>query len=80
MHVNIRSLHKNFNLLYEFIQSLQFVPQIICITEMRIKNQPQIKVSIPNYGFAHANSKSNAGGFAMHINKNIICQIIENSI
>ena len=80
MHVNIRSLHKNFNLLYEFIQSLQFVPQIICITETRIKNQPQINVPIPNYGFAHANSKSNAGGFAKHIHKNIICQTIENPI
>ena len=39
MHVNIRSLHKNFDLLYEFIQSLQFIPQIICITETRIKYQ-----------------------------------------
>ena len=72
MHVNIRSLHKNIDLLYEFIQSLQFNPQIICITETRIKNQPQINVSTPNYGFAHLNSKSNVGGVAMHIHKNSI--------
>ena len=76
----IRSLHKNFDLLYEFIQSLQFIPQIICITETRIKDQPQINVSIPNYGFAHVNSKSNAGGVAMYIHKNINYQIIENQI
>ena len=80
MHINIRSLHKNFDLLYEFIQSLQFNPQIICITETRIKDQPQINVSIPNYGFAHVNSKSNAGGVAMYIHKNINYQIIENQI
>ena len=53
MHVNIRSLHKNFDLIYEFIQSLQFIPQIISITATRIKHKPQINVSIPNYGFAH---------------------------
>ena len=75
MHVNIRSLHKNFDLLYEFIQSLQFIPQIICITETRIKHQPQINVSIPNYGFAHVNLNSNAGGVAMYIHKNIIYQV-----
>ena len=80
MHVNIRSLHKNFDLLYEFIRSLQFVPQIICITETRIKYQPQINVSIPNYGFAQVNSNSNAVGVAMYIHKNIIYQVIENPI
>ena len=80
MHVNIRSLHKNFDLLYQFIHSLQFIPQIICITETRIKYQPQINVSIPNYDFAHVNSNSNAGGVAMYIHKNIIYQVIENPI
>ena len=80
MHVNIRSLHMNFDLLYEFIQSLQFIPQIICITETRIKFQPQINVSIPNYGFAHVNSNSNAGSVAMYIHKNITYHVIENPI
>ena len=80
MHVNIRSLHKNFDFLYEFIQSLRFIPQIICITETRIKYQPQINVSILNYGFAHVNSNSNAGVYFMYIHKNIIYQVIENPI
>ena len=80
MHVNIRSLNENFDLLYEFVQSLQFIPQIICITETRIKYQLQINVSIPNYGFAHVNSNSNVGSVAMYIHKNIIYQVIENPI
>ena len=80
MHANIRSLHKNCDLLYEFIQSLQFILQIICITETRIKYQSQINISIPDYGFAHVNSNSNAGGVAMYIHKNIIYQVIENPI
>ena len=80
MHVNIRSLHKNFDLLFEFTQSFQVIPQIICIRETRIKYQSQINVSIPNYGFAHVNPNSNAGGVAMYIYKNIIYQVIENPI
>ena len=80
MHVDIRFLHKNFDLLYKFIQSLQFIPQIICITETRMKYQPQINVSIPNYSFAHVNSNSNAVGVAMYIHKNIIYQVIENPL
>ena len=76
MHVNIRSLHKHFNLLYKFIQSLQFISQIICVTETRIKYQLRINVSIPIYGFAQVNSKSNADGVAMYIKK--IYQIIQN--
>ena len=54
------------------LSNLKFIPQIICITETRIKYQPQINVSIPNYGFAHVNSNSNGGVIAVYIHKNII--------
>ena len=51
LHVNIRSLQKNFDPLCELITLLNFTPQIICITETRIKDQPLINVAIPNYSF-----------------------------
>ena len=66
LHVNIRSLQKNFDPLCELITLLNFTPQIICITETRIKDQPLINVAIPNYSFVHANSTSNAGGVAVY--------------
>ena len=59
---------------------IQFISHIICITETRIKYQPQINVLIPNYGFAHINSNFNVGSVAMYIHKNIIYQVIENPI
>ena len=67
LHVNIRSLQKNFDLLCELITLLNFTPQIICITETRIKDQPLINVAIPNYSFVHANSTSTAGGVAVYL-------------
>ena len=67
LHVNIRSLQKNFDPLCELITLLNFTPQIICITETRIKDQPLINVAIPNYSFVHANSTSNAGGVAVYL-------------
>ena len=38
LHVNVRSLHKNFDHLYDFIASLYFTPHVICVSETRIKN------------------------------------------
>ena len=43
LHVNIRSLHKNFDQLHEFLSSLQFTPRVVCITETRIKKQNFLK-------------------------------------
>jgi len=51
LHLNIRSLLKNFDLLYEFLESLTVSPDIICLTETRIKNCPLININIPNYRF-----------------------------
>ena len=64
LHVNIRSLQKNFDLLCELITLLNFTPHIICITETPIKDHPLINVLIPKYSFVHVNSTSNAGGVA----------------
>ena len=61
LHVNIRSSQKNFDLLCELINLLNFTPHIICITETRIKDHPLINVSIPDYSFVHVILTSNAG-------------------
>ena len=64
LHANVRSLHKNFDLLYEFflfLSSLQFTPHI-CITETRIRRHIFSNINLPSYSFVHADSKMNAGG------------------
>ena len=38
LYVNVRSLHKNYDLFYELIEALQILPHVVCITENHIKN------------------------------------------
>jgi len=67
LHVNIRLLNKNFNLFHEFLVSLKYTPDLICLTETRLKEQPLINVSIPNYNFYHVNSSTAAGDVAVYV-------------
>ena len=68
-HVNIRSLTKNFDTLYELILSLPVSPDVVCVSETRIKSDPLINILIPNYNFFHKNSPTNAGGVAIYVSK-----------
>ena len=80
LHVNVRSLHKNYDLFYKLIEALQILPHVICITETRIKNQPLSNLDLLNYRFFHVNSTTNAGGVAMYtcISDNLKYKICEN--
>ena len=42
LHVSIRSLHKNFDSLYKFLVTISFSPNIICLTETRLKGEALI--------------------------------------
>ena len=67
MHFNIRSLQKNFDFLHDFLSLLHSSPDIICLPETRLKEQPLININIPGYSFIHTDSLTNAGGVAMYI-------------
>ena len=50
---------------------------MICFSESRIKGQPSLNLSIPNYIFLHVDSETHAGGVAMYIREILkfkICQ------
>jgi len=68
-HVNIRSIQKNFDGLYELISFMDRPPDILCMTEIRIKNTPTINIDF--YNFVHVNSLTNAGGVAFYISNKI---------
>ena len=38
IHLNIRSFNKNFDKLYDFLLCLTFTPDVLCLSESRIKN------------------------------------------
>ena len=71
LHLNIRSLHKNYDSLYEFLIELNVLPDIICLTETRLKSQPLVNIDIPNYSFVHVNSDSFAGGVAVYLSNKL---------
>ena len=66
MHVYIRSLHKNFDSLYEFLVTLFFSSDIICLTETRLRDEVLININLPLYKFIHVDSATAAGGVAIY--------------
>ena len=65
LHVNIRFLLKNFDDLCQLICQFKHPPDIICLSETRLKDQVPINVNINEYNFVNANSPTNAGGVRM---------------
>ena len=50
LHINIRSIYKNFDALnHEFVQTLDYLPDIICLSETKIKNLPTVNLSLTAY-------------------------------
>ena len=75
LHLNIRSLNKNFDELYDFLVSFRLRPDVICLTETRIYNDPLDNITIPQYKFFHVDSQSSAGGVAVYVSDNITCKL-----
>ena len=66
VHLNIRSLHKSFDNLHEFVSLLPFKPDVICLSESRI-NQPLKNIQLQGYNFLNAKPGKKAGGVAVYL-------------
>ena len=71
IHLNIRSLNKNFDKLYEFLLCLPFTPDVLCFSESRIKKQPLDNINLSGYSFVNVDPVGNAGGVAMYVRKDL---------
>ena len=71
MHVSIRSLNKNFDKFHDYLETLSFIPCVICLSESRFKNQPQVNIEFDGYNFINISPKSNVGRAAMYIHRTI---------
>ena len=81
LHINIRSLQKNFDDLVNFISLFTVLPNIICHTKTRPKNNPLIDISIPGYDFVKAKTSSFAGGIGMYVSSKLNFKVIaENTL
>ena len=78
IHINIRSLQKNFDSLHEFLCSLPIRPKIICLSESRINHKLFINIELPDYKFVHIDSSTSAGGVAVYISSELRFNILFN--
>ena len=78
LHLNIRSLNKNFDQLHEFLVSIRIRPDVICLTETRIKNDPLVNITIPQYKFYHVDSQTSAGGVVVYVSDNFTSKLCPN--
>lgn len=67
----MRSLYKNLTLLEDLLMSIEHWPEIIAISETKLKDQNINNISIPGYSFVNTNSHSAAGGVGMYIANDI---------
>ena len=71
IHLNIRPLNKNFDKLYDFLVCLPFTPDVLCLSESRIKKQPLVNINLSGYSFVNVDPIGNAGGVAMYVRNDL---------
>ena len=78
MRFNIKSLQKNIDKLTYYILQLQKLPNIIAITETKLKKyELQTNIVINGYNFILSDSDSQAGGVGSYIKNSITYKIID---
>ena len=76
MHINTRFLQHNFENLNDLLLQMNFQPDILCVSETKIKISPLINISLPGYEFFHVDSPTNAGGVAIYVSKQLQYDLI----
>ena len=66
-HFNTRSLNKNFDNLNIFLRDLPTRPNIICISETKLKQSNNFNINLKDYTFINNNSNTKSGGVGMYI-------------
>ena len=77
IHINARSLKKNIGKIRELLDVLDKLPDIICISETKLNDEPKEKlhlndIKLDNYDFVGNNSKTFFGGTGIYILKEFL--------
>ena len=75
LHLNIRSLKKNVDKLQTLLHQMKYNPDVIGLTETKLKDNHLYKPSLPGYTFIGKNSNTNAGGVGFFLKPKEIYQI-----
>ena len=73
LHMNILSLPFHFHELYALLSELNYGPDIIAISESRLKSSTQsiVKINLENYCVEHTPTKYSSGGTLLYIKNDI---------
>ena len=76
LHINTRSLAKNLNQVRDLLISIGKIPDIIAISETKLRDGGFHNVSLEGFEFVHNSSPTNAGGIGLYIKQGIIFNLI----
>ena len=76
IHVNIRSLSKNIDKLKSLIASQNRKPDVICLSEVGIKESANNCIDIENYSLYENPAENDNGGVAIYVAKKFDCKQI----
>jgi len=72
LHMNIRRLSKNLYKLENFLLAIEHCPDVIAITETKLKNSKSVKsynLQLEGYDFVHTDTNMNASGVVFLLKK-----------
>ena len=76
IHINIRSQQKKFDSLQEFMCLLPKIPEVICLTESRIKKDSLVNIELPDFKLFRNDSVTRTGGVAVYVADTFNAEII----
>ena len=68
---NIRSLEKNIDKMSQYLSELKRQPDVIALTETKLKDNICGNIKLAGYKFIHVNSPTLAGGVGFYINEKL---------
>ena len=69
LRASLLHLKKNKDKIEELFNEINYLPEIIAISESNIKSTTVDNLSLTDYAFIHNDSTTNAGGVAIYIKK-----------
>ena len=80
MHANIRSLQKQYESLNEIIANLDLKPNIICLSESRVKSYGLLSnLELTGYDLLLTNPRKTAGGVGVYISKTLNYRVVKHN-
>ena len=74
VHINIVSLHKNFDSFKLFLNQFPKTVDVICLSETRLTDRNVSFCDIAGYYLFYCNAKTRTGGSAIYVTDNMKCQ------